>query len=182
MREVSKDDTLYIYCHGYVDKFHKPTGEIGGDTFYFASGKKTKKEVKLTPLMLAEHLEREGLNFEHKKLKLFSCYSSEFVPLLSVIMGKKWKDLEIYGYKNETIPAGTDFHKIAGLTYEEGVAYRKADKEIMEKEKAGLFRAKLHRVAYKNGKQIEFEVSNEEKKIESAVNELDENFSNLKLK
>lgn len=158
LKNISKEDVLYVYCHGFVNNDHKPTGEIGGDTFITVQGKKTKTEARLTPQMFSDHLEKEELSFEHKKLKLFSCYSSEFVPKLSVVMAEKWPSLEVYGYTNETIPAGTKFRKIAGLTHEEGVQYRKGDKNIRLEERKGRFKAKKHRVSYKNGTRIELAV------------------------
>jgi hypothetical protein len=67
-------------------------------------------------------------------------------------------NLVIHGYVNETIPAGKHFHKIAGLNYQQALAYADGDKKLIKQEADGYFKAKSHRVAYKNGAKIELAV------------------------
>lgn len=67
-------------------------------------------------------------------------------------------NLEIHGYINETIPAGKHFSKIAGLNYKQALAYANGDNELLKQESNGQFKAKKHRVAYKNGAKIELTI------------------------
>ncbi|HVY53952.1 MAG TPA: hypothetical protein VHA13_05475 [Gammaproteobacteria bacterium] len=165
LNKVEKNDILYVYCHGYLDpQSFNSTREIGG----LALINKKHIEVRISPAQLVDHLHKAGLKADHKLLKLFSCYSSEIVCEISGLMQKKWPGIEIHGYKGETIPAGPNFSKLAGLTHKEAELYSSLDEEITNKVNNGDFKAKAHRVEYKSGQLLNKDLSDSK---EEAVSE-----------
>ncbi len=66
-------------------------------------------------------------------------------------MKNKWNDIEIHGYKYETIPAGPGHSKLAGLIHELAEKYESMDKEVYQRVMSGEFKGKKHRVEYVNG-------------------------------
>jgi hypothetical protein len=112
---VSPEDTLYIHCHMYVDANHNPTDKVGGTI-----NSKTKEELQLNSQELAQHLEDRGLNKNHKKLKLFCCYSESMQwKLYEALYAKGFNQIELSCYRGEVTLPGYNLHKSAGLSVEE---------------------------------------------------------------
>ncbi len=187
LEKVNENDVLYVYCHGFIDKeTKKPTGEIGGSALV----NRKHTEARLSPAQLVDHLEKAGLKPSHRKLKLFSCYSSEVVKEISILMKDKWPNIEVHGYKHETIPAGPGHSKIAGLSYEDAKKYKQFDEEIALRINQGEFKAKKYRVEYIKGVLQEKNIDLDEKKAADTSVKTDktdktdkvvEEFSKLKL-
>ena len=114
--KVKPEDTLYIHSHMYVN-----TKEIGGYTQSKAKNKNTPREEKTyTPEQLINHLEMKGLNKNHRKLKIFCCYSDSIAhDLYKALVDKGYSQIELSTYKNETTLVSGTMHKAAGLTLEE---------------------------------------------------------------
>ncbi|MES2219097.1 MAG: hypothetical protein V4501_11900 [Pseudomonadota bacterium] len=114
LRHIPGDGILYIHCHTFVDgENHKPRGTIGGLT-------KSGDDIEFNSQQLAAHLELKGLSKEHKKLKLFCCYSDSMVDsLFKALNDRGFKQIELVGYKGEVTLLGHDFHKAAGLSVQQ---------------------------------------------------------------
>lgn len=115
---IKPNEVLYIHGHTYtkeIDAEHDKSREIiGGNT-------KTKGlEVKYTAAGLAELLEQQGLDKEHRKLKIFCCYSSVMAKKLYAELYKQgFEKIELVTYRNEVTLNGRWTSKAAGITKKE---------------------------------------------------------------
>jgi hypothetical protein len=116
LAKVKPEDTLYIHSHMYTS-----TNRVGGYIELKSKSKGVEKEEKTySPEELAEHLEKKGLNKDHKKLKLFCCYGDVIAQdLYAALVQRGYNQIELSSYRGETTLISRDIHKAAGLTVEE---------------------------------------------------------------
>jgi len=135
LKRVASEDVLYLYAC--------PTGSTPG-----AVGQSAKRPADLAALLRAE-----GLNRNHRDLKLFISHSGDIVSgvptavsyaeQLHNSMKDTYQNLVVYGYLGEVSPRGFYAHKSAGLEPGEAV-----ERMAGESWQARRLRAKDNRVRF----------------------------------
>lgn len=118
-RDIQPSEVLYVYCHGYVSNDEKDLApedtKLWIKNFNKISSDRSIKKA-YNPAEFLHFLIEQGLNVQHKKLKIAACYSDKFAIELFKISRDMYKEMSIVGYKGQLIVTQGKFgEKFAGL-------------------------------------------------------------------
>lgn len=166
LTNVDPDSILYLYCHGSTENSNNnilaENTKLWVKNFDDSDSRKIK-EYKPTDLL--NFLKDQGLNPNHKILKIAACYSDKFAEGFSIASKNDFPQLCVYGYSGQLIVAqGLWGGKLAGFTIggadslliKDGDHYSlDTTKFNLDPNNKNLYRAKNFRSGYMAGIKLE---------------------------